>query len=71
MPKSAPERLTVSIATREFGVPERCVHIGDRASDIYEFFCLAQDLGANFLERFLIDLHHTPPRRSSCRIPGE
>lgn len=55
MPKSAPERLTVSIATREFGVPERCVHIGDRASDIYEFFCLAQDLGANFLVRGCVD----------------
>ena len=55
MPKSAPERLTVSIATREIGVPERCVHIGDRASDIYEFFCLAQALGANFLVRGCVD----------------
>jgi hypothetical protein len=55
MPKSAPERLTASIATGEIGVPERCVHIGDRASDIYEFFCLAQDLGANFLVRNCVD----------------
>jgi hypothetical protein len=35
--------------------PERCVHIGDRASDIYELFCLAQDLGANFLVRKCVD----------------
>ncbi|WP_192181715.1 hypothetical protein [Mesorhizobium amorphae] len=28
------------------GAPERCVHVGDRESDIYEFYCTAQDLGA-------------------------
>lgn len=26
------------------GQPERCVHIGDRESDIYELYCLAKDL---------------------------
>ena len=31
--------------------PERCVHIGDRESDIYEFFCTAQELGTRFLVR--------------------
>lgn len=31
--------------------PERCVHIGDRESDIYELFCAAQDLGTRFLVR--------------------
>ena len=25
--------------------PARCVHIGDRESDIYELFCAAQDAG--------------------------
>lgn len=55
MSKSAPERLTASIATGEIGVPQRCVHIGDRASDIHEFFCLAQDLGVNFLVRNYVD----------------
>jgi hypothetical protein len=30
------------------GEPERCVHIGDRESDIYELYCLTQDLGAHF-----------------------
>jgi hypothetical protein len=35
------------------GSPERCVHIGDRESDIYELFCLAQELGTHFLVRTL------------------
>ena len=33
------------------GTPERYVHVGDRESDIYELFCLAQDLGTRFLVR--------------------
>jgi Transposase DNA-binding len=33
------------------GVPERCVHIGDRESDIFELFCLAKDLGTHFVVR--------------------
>ncbi|MGX4770511.1 hypothetical protein ACWAUC_12010 [Bradyrhizobium guangdongense] len=33
------------------GQPERCIHIGDRESDIYELYCLTQDLGAHFLVR--------------------
>ena len=32
---------------------ESCVHIGDRESDIYELFCLAQDLGIRFVIRTL------------------
>src|ERR1035438_303377 len=35
--------------------PERCVHIGDRESDIYELFCLAQQLGTHFLVRTCVD----------------
>lgn len=31
--------------------PERCVHIGDRESDIYELFCTAQVAGTHFLIR--------------------
>jgi hypothetical protein len=37
------------------GAPDRCVHIGDRESDIYELFCLACDLGTNFLVRSCVD----------------
>ena len=32
-------------ATELLGSPKRCVHIGDRESDIYELFCAAQDAG--------------------------
>jgi hypothetical protein len=35
--------------------PDRCVHIGDRESDIYELFCLAQELGTHFLFRTCVD----------------
>lgn len=41
------ENLRQSIAL--LGSPERCVHVGDRESDIYEFFCLVQDIGTRFL----------------------
>jgi hypothetical protein len=37
------------------GAPRRCVHIGDRESDIYELYCLAQDLGTSFLVRVQTD----------------
>ena len=42
-------------STELIGAPERCIHIGDRESDIYELFCLAQDLGTNFLVRSCVD----------------
>jgi len=35
--------------------PGRCVHVGDRESDIYELYCLAQDLGTGFLVRSCVD----------------
>lgn len=35
--------------------PDRCVHVGDRESDIYELFCLADDLGTHFLVRTCVD----------------
>jgi hypothetical protein len=28
--------------------PGRCIHIGDRESDIYELFCAAQEIGTHF-----------------------
>lgn len=30
-------------STALFGEPERCIHVGDRESDIYELFCTAQE----------------------------
>jgi hypothetical protein len=38
-------------STEVLGEPGRCVHIGDRESDIFELFCLAQQLGTHFLVR--------------------
>jgi hypothetical protein len=35
--------------------PGRCVHIGDRESDIYKLFGLAQQLGTHFLVRTCVD----------------
>jgi hypothetical protein len=35
--------------------PDRCVHIGDRESDIYELFCTAEELGTRFLVRTCVD----------------
>ena len=33
----------------------RCVHIGDRESDIFELFCAAEAVGTNFLVRTCVD----------------
>jgi hypothetical protein len=35
--------------------PDRCIHIGDRESDIYELFCLAEEQGTHFLVRACVD----------------
>ena len=35
--------------------PGRCVHIGDRESDIYELFCTAREVGTHFLVRTCVD----------------
>jgi len=37
------------------GDPGRCVHVGDRESDIYELYCLSQELGTHFLVRTCVD----------------
>jgi len=42
-------------STRLLGAPERCVHIGDRESDIYELFCAAREEGTHFLVRTCVD----------------
>ena len=42
-------------STALFGEPGRCIHIGDRESDIYELFCLARELGTHFLVRSCVD----------------
>ena len=42
-------------ASALFEQPERCVHIGDRGSDIYELFCEARDAGTHFIFRTCAD----------------
>ena len=42
-------------STATLGDPARCVHIGDRESDIYELFCTANDVGTHFLVRTCVD----------------
>jgi hypothetical protein len=42
-------------STALIGDPERCVHIGDRESDIYELFCKAQEASTHFLFRTCVD----------------
>ena len=43
------------LSTKLIGAPEQCVHVGDRESDITELYCLAQQLGTNFLVRSCVD----------------
>jgi Transposase DNA-binding len=42
-------------STELLGDASRCVHIGDRESDIYELFCLAEQSGTKFLVRTCVD----------------
>ena len=42
-------------STALFGDPARCIHVGDRESDIYELFCTAHELGTHFLVRTCVD----------------
>jgi hypothetical protein len=42
-------------STALLGEPGRCVHIGDRESDIYELFCAAHGAGTSFLVRACVD----------------
>ncbi len=42
-------------STALLGDPSRCVHIGDRESDIYELFCTAHDVKTYFVLRTCVD----------------
>lgn len=49
-------------STLLLGYPERCLHIGDRESDIYELFCAAQEQRTHFLVRTCVDRRSGPAR---------
>jgi hypothetical protein len=42
-------------ATSRLGAPARCVHVGDRESDIFELFCAADEAETHFLVRTCVD----------------
>jgi hypothetical protein len=42
-------------STALLAAPDRCVHVGDRESDIYELYCKARELGTHFVVRTCVD----------------
>ena len=50
------------------GDPGRCVHVGDRENDIYEFFCAAREAGTHFLVRTCVDRLAGDGRRTVARV---
>jgi Transposase DNA-binding/Transposase DDE domain len=42
-------------STARLGEADRCIHIGDRESDIYELFCDCESLGTRFVFRTCVD----------------
>lgn len=42
-------------STALLGAAERCIHIGDRESDIYELFCAAREIDTHFVLRTCVD----------------
>ena len=42
-------------STELLEAPDRCIHVGDRESDIYDLFCNARELGTYFLMRTCVD----------------
>ena len=42
-------------STALFNDPGRCIHVGDRESDIYELFCTAKEIGTHFVVRTCVD----------------
>lgn len=56
-------------STELLNAPERCVHIGDRESDIYELFTTAIEAKTHFLVRVCND--RQTPRGRTHKISGE
>jgi hypothetical protein len=55
-------------STKLLGDPDRCVFVGDRENDIYEFFCAAREAGTHFLVRTCVDRLAGDGRRTVARI---
>lgn len=50
------------------GDPGRCVYLGDRENDIYEFFCAAHEAGTHFLVRTCVDRLADDGHRTVARV---
>jgi hypothetical protein len=50
------------------GEPGRCVYVGDRENDIYEFFCAAHEAGTHFLVRTCVDRLAGDGRHTVARV---
>src|SRR3546814_19077735 len=59
------ENLRQSIAL--LGQPERCVHVGDRESDIFELYCLAKELACHFVVRTVVEIGRAVWRERVCQ----
>jgi hypothetical protein len=65
-------------ATTRLGNPARCIHVGDRESDIFELFCAASEAETHFLVRTCVDRlagqgkppHPPPPAQMPRRWPA-
>jgi hypothetical protein len=55
-------------STALLGDPGRCVYVGDRENDIYEFFCAAREAGTHFLVRTCVDRLANDGRRTVARV---
>jgi hypothetical protein len=42
-------------SVERLGDAARCIHVGDRESDIFELYCLTQELGTHFVVRAQVD----------------
>jgi len=58
-------------STANLGDAFRCVHIGDRESDIYELFCECESLGTNFVFRTCVDRRAEDGERTVYEVMEE
>jgi len=58
-------------STEHLGDPGRCVHIGDRESDIYELFCECESLGSRFVFRTCVDRCVEDDDQTVLEVMGE
>ncbi|HSW46191.1 MAG TPA: IS4 family transposase [Phycisphaerae bacterium] len=58
-------------STANLGAADRCVHIGDRESDIYELFCECQSRDTHFLFRTCVDRRAEDGKQTIIEIMDE